>query len=251
MEIDYNFSLTGKTAVITGGASGIGSAIATAFVAKGAKVALLDLNLDGAKAMADTLGNGSLAFACDVSDSSSVAKAVVEAHQGLGRVDILVNSAGIVALAPAESLSDQQWQKTLDINLTGTFYMSREVGNIMLTQGKGKIINMASQAASVSLDQHAAYCASKFAVVGLTKVLASEWAGRGVTANSISPTVVLTELGKAAWDNPNGDAIKKLIPTGRFLEPEEVAATAIFLASDASDMINGADLLIDGGYTVR
>jgi NAD(P)-dependent dehydrogenase (short-subunit alcohol dehydrogenase family) len=96
-----------------------------------------------------------------------------------------------------------------------------------------------------------AYCASKFAVVGLTKVLASEWAGRGVTANSISPTVGLTELGKAAWDNPNGDAIKKLIPTGRFLEPEEVAATAIFLASDASDMINGADLLIDGGYTVR
>ena len=251
MQIDYDFNLTGKTAVITGGASGIGSAIARAFVAKGVKVALLDLNLDGAKAMASGLGEHILAFRCDVSNSSSVAQAVADAHSGLGDIDILVNSAGIVALAPAESLSDQDWQRTLDINLTGTFYMSREVGKIMLKQGKGKIINMASQAATVALDQNVAYCASKFAVVGLTKVLASEWAGRGVTANSISPTVVLTDLGKAAWDNPNGDAIKKLIPKGRFAEPEEIAATAVFLASDASDMINGADLLIDGGYTVR
>jgi NAD(P)-dependent dehydrogenase (short-subunit alcohol dehydrogenase family) len=162
-----------------------------------------------------------------------------------------VNSAGIVALAPAESLSDKDWSRTLDVNLTGTFFVSRAVGNIMLGQGKGKIINMASQAATIALDQHAAYCASKFAVVGLTKVLASEWAGRGVTANTISPTVVLTELGKAAWDNPKGDQLKKLIPTGRFAEPEEIAATAVFLASSASDMINGADLLVDGGYTIR
>jgi NAD(P)-dependent dehydrogenase (short-subunit alcohol dehydrogenase family) len=251
MKIDYDLNLTGKTALVTGAASGIGSAIATAFVAKGARVALLDLNLEGAQKMSTGLGPDNLAFACDVSDSESVANAVAAAHEGLGRIDILVNSAGIVALAPAESLTDRDWQRTLDINLTGTYFMSRAVGNIMLSQGKGKIINMASQAGSVALDQHVAYCASKFAVVGLTKVLASEWAGRGVTANSISPTVVLTELGKAAWDNPKGDEIKKLIPTGRFAEPEEIAATAIFLASDAADMINGADLLVDGGYTIR
>jgi len=132
VQIDYDFNLTGKTAVITGGASGIGSAIARAFVAKGVKVALLDLNLDGAKAMASGLGEHILAFRCDVSNSSSVAQAVADAHSGLGDIDILVNSAGIVALAPAESLSDQDWQRTLDINLTGTFYMSREVGKIML-----------------------------------------------------------------------------------------------------------------------
>ena len=121
----------------------------------------------------------------------------------------------------------------------------------MLAAGHGKIINLASQAGTVALDRHVAYCASKFGVIGLTKVLASEWAGRGVTVNTISPTVVLTELGRREWDSPRGDALKKLIPTGRFAQPEEIAASAVFLASDAADMINGADLLVDGGYTIR
>jgi NAD(P)-dependent dehydrogenase (short-subunit alcohol dehydrogenase family) len=251
MNIDFDFKLTGKTAVITGGASGIGSAIAEAFITQGASVALVDLNLEAAQKRADELGSGTLAFACNVADSQSVASVVASANSALGRIDILVNSAGIVALAPAEELSDRDWQRTIDINLTGTFFMSRAVGNIMLAQGKGKIINMASQAATVALEEHVAYCASKFAVVGLTKVLASEWAGRGVTANTISPTVVLTDLGKAAWDNPKGEELKKLIPTGRFAQPEEIAAAATFLASGASDMINGADLVVDGGYTIR
>jgi NAD(P)-dependent dehydrogenase (short-subunit alcohol dehydrogenase family) len=129
--------------------------------------------------------------------------------------------------------------------------MSQTVGRVMLAQGNGTIINIASQAASVALDGHVAYCASKFGVLGVTKVLASEWAGRGVTVNSISPTVVLTELGKKAWDGPKGDALKQLIPTGRFALPEEIAASAVFLASDGARMINGADLLVDGGYTIR
>jgi NAD(P)-dependent dehydrogenase (short-subunit alcohol dehydrogenase family) len=103
----------------------------------------------------------------------------------------------------------------------------------------------------VALDQHAAYCASKFAVVGLSKVLASEWAPRGVTVNTVSPTVVLTELGRKAWEGPKGDALKAQIPTGRFALPEEVAATVLFLASNNADMVNGLDLLVDGGYTIR
>jgi NAD(P)-dependent dehydrogenase (short-subunit alcohol dehydrogenase family) len=139
----------------------------------------------------------------------------------------------------------------MNVNLTGTFLTSQAVGRRMLAAGGGKIINLASQAGTVALDQHAAYCASKFAVIGLTKVLASEWAGRGVTANTISPTVVMTELGHRAWDGPKGEALKTLIPTGRFAEPEEIAATALFLASSAADMINGADILVDGGYTIR
>jgi D-threitol dehydrogenase (NAD+) len=121
----------------------------------------------------------------------------------------------------------------------------------MLAQGRGKVINLASQAASVAPDHHVAYCASKFGVVGLSKVLASEWAGRGLTVNTVSPTVVLTELGRTAWEGPKGEALKAQIPTGRFALPEEIAATVLFLASDSADMVNGADILVDGGYTVR
>jgi NAD(P)-dependent dehydrogenase (short-subunit alcohol dehydrogenase family) len=143
------------------------------------------------------------------------------------------------------------WDTTIDVNLKGTFLMCQSVGSRMLTSGGGAIINMASQAASVALDQHVAYCASKFGVVGVTKVLAAEWGGRGVRVNTISPTVVLTELGHKTWDGPRGDALKKLIPTGRFAYPDEIAAAAVFLASGAAEMINGADLVIDGGYTIK
>ncbi|MCW2810805.1 MAG: D-threitol dehydrogenase, partial [Friedmanniella sp.] len=168
-----------------------------------------------------------------------------------GRVDVLVNSAGVAILAPAEDLTDDQWSTTLAVNLTGTYLVCREVGRQMLTQGSGKVINLASQAATVAIAEHVAYCASKFGVVGMTKVLALEWAGRGVTANTISPTVVLTPLGITAWDNPKGEAHMAEIPVGRFAMPEEVAAVALFLASGAADMINGADIVLDGGFTIR
>ena len=129
--------------------------------------------------------------------------------------------------------------------------MAQAVGRLMIAQGSGRIINLASQAGSVAIEEHVAYCASKFAVIGMTKTLALEWGRHGITVNSISPTVVMTELGKTAWAGAKGEAAKERIPVGRFAEPEEVAAAAVFLASDAAAMINGADLLVDGGYTVR
>jgi NAD(P)-dependent dehydrogenase (short-subunit alcohol dehydrogenase family) len=113
------------------------------------------------------------------------------------------------------------------------------------------VVTVASSLGLRAASDATAYCASKFGVVGLSKVLASEWAGRGVTVNTISPTVVLTDLGRKAWAGPKGDAMRELIPTGRFAYPEEIAATALFLASDAADMINGADIVVDGGYTIR
>ncbi len=242
--VDLSFSLDGKVAVITGGASGIGAAIASAYAAKGAKVVILDLTVPSEP-------GDVAAFACDVTDQTSVVAAVDQVMQLHGRIDVLVNSAGVVQLAPAEELSLSAWNTTLAVNLTGAFLLCQTVGRIMLEQRHGKVINLASQAASVALPAHAAYCASKFGLVGLTKVLASEWAGRGVTANTISPTVVLTDLGRKAWEGPKGDRLKEDIPTGRFAYPEEIAAAAVFLASDAADMINGADLLVDGGYTIR
>lgn len=248
--VDFDFRLDGLVALVTGGASGIGAAIGAALSAKGARIAVVDLNEGGAAETAARLPD-SRGFACNVADPDSVTATVDAVMDDFSRIDILVNSAGIARLAPAEDLSLGDWDSTIAVNLKGTFLMCQAVGRHMLAAGSGAIINMASQAASVALDQHVAYCASKFGVVGISKVLAAEWAPRGVRVNTISPTVVLTELGHKAWDGPKGDALKKLIPTGRFAYPDEIAAAAVFLASGAAAMVNGADLVIDGGYTIK
>ncbi|EPL9570814.1 SDR family oxidoreductase [Providencia rettgeri] len=243
------FSLDGKVALITGGAAGIGLAIAQLYVEKGAKVALVDKSekvIGVAKEMKNTIG-----IQCDITKIDSVSQMVEQVVKHYGALDIAVNSAGIVALAPAESLSEQDWDLTMNVNLKGTFLVCQAAGNVMIKQGKGKIINMASQAGVIALDQHAAYCASKAAIIGLTQVLALEWSPKGIQTNAISPTIVLTELGKKAWEGPKGDEMKEKIPARRFAEPSEIAACALFLASEASDMITGHNLVIDGGYSIQ
>lgn len=245
-----DFSLDGKVAVVTGGASGIGAAIVDAYSAKGATVVVLDKAVDAAQHKVSG-GSAAAAFACDVTSEQSVVDAVSAVKAQFGRIDVLVNSAGIAVTDPAEQLTVEDWDQTMAINLRGAFLVSQQIGRIMLDQGSGTVISLASQAATIALPGHLAYCASKFGLVGMTKVLALEWAARGVTANTISPTVVMTPLAKELWDNPEGEALKAQIPTGRFAEPDEIAAVAVFLASDAAKMINGVDLLVDGGYTIR
>ncbi len=247
----FDFSLIGRDAVVTGAGSGIGAAIAVALAAKGARVALVDLNEEAAKARAAAIPDA-IGYGCDVRDAASVEATVAAVRDDFGGIDILVNSAGIVALAPAEEIDDRAWEQTIAVNLTGTFLMARAVGRTMISAGRGgRIVNLASQAGSVAIEGHVAYCASKFGVVGITKTLALEWGRHGITVNSISPTVVLTELGRKAWSGPKGDAMKAQIPVGRFAEPDEIAAAAVFLASTEAAMVNGADLLVDGGYTIR
>ena len=249
--IDLSFGMNGKVALVTGGSSGIGWAIASAFAEKGATVALLDIQAEAAEAKAAALGHGAKAFACDVSDPESVRSAVEGVARAFGSVDVAVNSAGIVALAPAEDLGLDAWDRTIAINLKGTFLVSQAVGRLMIKAGRGgRIINLASQAGTVAIEEHAAYCASKFGVIGLSKTLAAEWGRHKITVNTISPTVVLTDLGRKAWSGEKGEAAKKRIPSGRFAYPEEIAAAAVFLASDGAAMINGADLVVDGGYTI-
>lgn len=249
--LDFDFPLRGKTAFVTGAASGIGAAISEAFASKGVRVAAVDLNEEAAAAQARKIGEGAIAIGCNVADAASVAKATDRAKDALGRIDILVNSAGIVDLAPAEDITLGAWQRTIDINLTGSFLVSQAVGRIMIAQKYGRIVNLASQAGTVAIDEHVAYCASKFAVIGMSKTLALEWGKHGITVNTVSPTVVLTDLGKAAWAGAKGDAMMAQIPTGRFAEPCEIAAAVVFLSSDAAGMLNGADLIVDGGFTVK
>lgn len=249
--LDFDFPLRGKTAFVTGAASGIGAAISEAFASKGVRVAAVDLNEEAAAAQARKIGEGAIAIGCNVADAASVAKATDRAEEALGRIDILVNSAGIVDLAPAEDITLGAWQRTIDINLTGSFLVSQAVGRIMIAQKYGRIVNLASQAGTVAIDEHIAYCASKFAVIGMSKTLALEWGKHGITVNTVSPTVVLTDLGKAAWAGAKGDAMMAQIPTGRFAEPCEIAAAVVFLSSDAAGMLNGADLIVDGGFTVK
>ncbi|PZF24112.1 D-threitol dehydrogenase [Curtobacterium sp. MCLR17_045] len=270
--IDLTNDFSGRTAVVTGGASGIGNAIARALAARGARVAVVDVRADGATSAAADLPTSALpatagpdaaadgagtatglhaGFACDVTDADSVNRTVADVVRHFGGVDVLVNCAGIAALAPAEDLAADTWAATIDVNLTGTFRVAQAVGRHMLDAGYGRIVNIASQAAHVGIDGHAAYCASKAGVIGLTTVLALEWGGRGVTVNTVSPTVVLTDLGRAAWANENGIRHQDEIPTGRFATPDEIAAAVLFLAGESSAMVNGADLRVDGGFTIR
>jgi NAD(P)-dependent dehydrogenase (short-subunit alcohol dehydrogenase family) len=249
--MDFNFPLAGRVALVTGAASGIGAAVSAAFATKGVRLALCDLDTARAKDMAAQLGGDARAFGCDVTDKTSVDACVASVMDAFGTIDILVNSAGIVDLAPAEDIGIDVWKRTLDVNLTGSFLMAQAVARRMIGAGGGKIVNLASQAGSVAIEGHIAYCAAKFGVIGMTKTMALEWGKHGICVNSISPTVVMTELGRKAWAGPKGDTMKAQIPTGRFAEPDEIAAAAVFLASGGADMINGADLLIDGGFTVK
>ncbi|MGA9578250.1 MAG: D-threitol dehydrogenase [Terrimicrobiaceae bacterium] len=251
--IDKNFSLKDKVALITGGAAGIGKAIADLFGQKGAKLVLVDKSEAVSAAEKELSNNGvqTKGIATDITIRENVERFVTTACDTFGTIDILVNNAGVVLLAPAEDLSDEAWDATMSVKLRAPFMISQIVGRKMIAQRSGKIINLASQAGIVALDKHLAYCASKAAIISLTKVLAYEWGRFNINVNSISPTVVLTELGKKAWAGPVGDAFKEKIPVGRFAYPEEIAAAALFLASNAADMISGENLVIDGGYTIQ
>lgn len=253
-KFDKNYSLENKNAIITGGANGIGFAIASLYAEKGANVFLFDIASNGEQQAAELSNKFNITakfVRTDVSTKEAIQSSVDKVLSFVDTIDILVNNAGVVFLDSAESLSEEDWNKTILINQTAVFLVSQVVGNVMIKQGFGKIVNLASQAGVIALDKHLAYAASKGAVIAMTKVLAYEWAKHGININAISPTIVLTELGKKAWAGEVGENMKKRIPNERFCEPDEVAALAVFLASDASQMINGTNILIDGAYSIK
>jgi len=195
-------------------------------------------------------GAGAVAVVGDITRRTFLQEIADRAEEAFGRIDILVNCAGIVQLDDAENLPEEYWDQTMEINLKAAFMLSQAVGRRMIQSGGGKIINIASQASAIALDRHVAYCASKAGLVSVTQVLAAEWAEYGINVNAISPTVVLTELGKKAWAGETGEAMKRRIPANRFGYPDEIAACAAYLASDAANLITGANIIIDGGFTI-
>lgn len=243
----------GRTALVTGGAGGIGLAIARQLAEGGARVVLLDLERQALDVAAASLAEPRhhLALAVDVTRPAGVEQAVATVLEATGRIDILVNSAGVALLEPAGEVSEAAWERTLAVNLTAPLLLAQAVAPAMRRQRHGRIINLASQASVVALRRHAAYCASKAGLVGLTRVLALEWASDGITVNAISPTVVDTPLGRKAWAGQVGEAMRALIPTGRFAQPEEVARLAVFLAGTHAGMLTGENIVIDGGYSIQ
>lgn len=254
--VDYrnfneDFSLEGKTAIVTGAASGIGYEIAKMYARKGANVVSFDMNkADDLDDYMKEQGVGYLAYVGNITKTADIDDCVAKTVETFGRLDILVNCAGIGVVQSVLNHEEDLWDKTLSINLTGTVRFGRAAAKVMKEQGGGKIINMGSQAGVVALDGHLTYGCCKAAVIYATKQFAMELAQYNINVNAISPTIILTPMGEENWNNERGVEFKKKIPAHRFGYPEEVAACAVFLASDASSLVNGANLVIDGGFTI-
>lgn len=240
--------LSGLTALVTGAGGGIGTAMAEAFAGAGARLALVDVN--DCSAQAARLGEGHRAYTLDLSDPAAIAATVARIGAETG-VDVLVNNAGLGIVAPAEAQSVEDWDRTHAINLRAPWLMSVAALPFLKASGRGRIVNIASQAAVIAIAEHAAYGSSKAGLVGLTKVLAIEWAQYGITVNAISPTVVETPMALVGWAGEKGDRMRREIPVGRFAKPSEIAAAALYLSSSEAGIITGENLITDGGFSVR
>ena len=245
------FELDGRTAIVTGGARGIGRACADALAEMGAKLTLVDIheeNLANAEAELKAQGCDVVAFACDVTDRAACGEMVKGAVDRFGGVDILVASAGMTVWAKGEEITEEEWDQVIDLNLKGLFFSCQAAGKQMIAQQRGSIVNIASMSAHIvnTPQPQVAYNASKAGVVHLTRSLASEWAPHNVRVNSISPGYTATEMTQTVPEYHEGWTA--LIPMKRMAEPQELVGAVIYLASDASSYTTGHDLIIDGGY---
>ncbi len=254
---ENSFCLDGKAAAVTGGAQGLGSAMAKALAEAGAKVALLDIAAERCQAEASKLqsnyGVEALAIHADVRKLDEMEAAVAKIVEDFGRLDVFVNNAGICRNIKAEEMNLEDWQEVIDINLTGVFIGSQVAGRQMIRQGGGSIINIASMSGSiVNVPQpQCSYNASKAGVIHLTKSLASEWAKYNIRVNSISPGYMKTAMTEETLKTDMArDWWLRLTPMQRPGLPSELGGAVVYLASDASSFMTGADLVIDGGYTV-
>jgi len=251
-----SFRLTGKIALVTGGARGLGLTMATALAEAGADVALAGRSREAADqsaaAIAAATGRRAKGFAADVTASADIDRLAADVEAQLGAVDILINSAGVNIRGSSDQLSEADWDTVIDINLKGTFLCSRTFGPRMVKRGWGRVINMGSILSVVAIPGRAPYASAKAGVMNLTRVLALEWAGTGVTANAICPGAFATEMNRSLLDDPiKYKEFVAQIPMGRWGELEELTGAVVFLASDASSYVTGTPLFVDGGWISR
>jgi len=246
--------LSGKTAIVTGARRGIGRAIALALAREGANVVVSDISQEDCQKVVDEiegLKSRGLAVKCDVSSSDDVDNMVKRTVAKFGRVDILINNAGVLSFKPFLELTDEDWDSTLNVNLKGQFFCARAAGRVMVKNKWGRIINIASISSGgcgIAFPFIAHYTASKGGVMGLTKALALELTPQGINVNAICPGSVDTDIAKGVKESGQLAQVLSRIPKGRLAQPEDIASLAVFLASEESDYISGVAIVIDGGW---
>jgi NAD(P)-dependent dehydrogenase (short-subunit alcohol dehydrogenase family) len=250
-----DFSLTDKIAIVTGASKGLGYGTALALADAGAHVVVTSRAQERVETVAEEIrqmGREALPLPLEVRSLESIDTLVQATMERFGRIDILVNNAGINIPEPALEVTEEHWDRLMDINLKGLFFCAQKVGQVMVAQGGGKIINIGSQMGFVGGKLRAAYCSSKGGVVQLTKALAIEWAEHGVNINGVAPTFIRTPFSAAMFENKEFyEEVVGNILFGRLGEVEDILGAIIFLASSAADLITGHTLLVDGGWTVK